>query len=79
MQYYHPDFFQELVLGLGLDWCMFVQNGKTLGQFFELLYICSLNFISKDFDNFAKQILREIAFLKLLKLSKKCLSVFKKC
>jgi hypothetical protein len=38
MQYYHPDFFQELVLGLGLDWCMFVQNGKTLGQFFELLY-----------------------------------------
>jgi hypothetical protein len=25
-------------LGLGLDWCKFVQNGKTLGQFFELLY-----------------------------------------
>jgi hypothetical protein len=39
MQYYHPDFFQELVLGLGLDWCKFVQNGKTLGQFFELLYM----------------------------------------
>jgi hypothetical protein len=37
MQYYHSDFFQELVWGLGLDWCKFVQNGKTLGQFFELL------------------------------------------
>ena len=42
MQYYHPDFFQELVLGLGLDWCKFVQNGKTLGQFFELLYLPQL-------------------------------------
>jgi hypothetical protein len=39
MQYYHSDVFQELVLGLGLDWCKFVQNGKTLGQFFELLYV----------------------------------------
>jgi hypothetical protein len=37
MQYDHPDFFQELVLELGLDWCKFVQNGKTLGQVFELL------------------------------------------
>ena len=35
------DFFQRLVLGLGLDWCKFVKNGKTLGQFFDLLYMCS--------------------------------------
>jgi hypothetical protein len=43
MQYYHPDFFQELGLGLGLDWCKFAQNGKTLGQFFELLYVYMTN------------------------------------
>ena len=34
------------------------------------MYFCSLNFISEDFDNFAKQILRKIASLKLFKLSK---------
>jgi hypothetical protein len=38
MQYYHSDVFQRLALQLGLNWCKFVQNGKTLGQFFDLLY-----------------------------------------
>ena len=26
-------------MGLGLDWCKFVKNGETLGQFFDLLYL----------------------------------------
>ena len=39
IQYYYPDFFQRLILGLGLDWCKFVKSGETLGQFFDLLYL----------------------------------------
>jgi hypothetical protein len=37
IKYYHPDFFPDLVLGLGFHrgWCF--QDSETLGQFFEPL------------------------------------------
>jgi hypothetical protein len=39
MKYYQPHFSQDMVLGLGLDRGVPIQNSKTLGQFFEPLYM----------------------------------------